>query len=98
MGNTKRRDTKGMVLRLGESQQKDGRYRYTYYINGKQHCFYIWKLEDTDSIPQRKHPCTALRSQIKWLNKSKETGDCIPWKRNKYIGAGREILRDSKCT
>lgn len=74
MGNTKRRDTKGRVLRPGESQQKDGRYRYTYYINGKQHCFYSWKLEDTDRIPQGKHPCTSLRSQIKWLNKSREQG------------------------
>ena len=74
MGNTKRRDTKGRVLRPGESQQKDGRYRYTYYINGKQHCFYSWKLEDTDRIPQGKHLCTSLRSQIKWLNKSREQG------------------------
>ena len=74
MDNAKRRDTKGRVLRLGESQQKDGRYRYTYYINGKQHCFYSWKLEDTDRIPQGKHPCMSLRSQIKGLDKSREQG------------------------
>lgn len=71
---TKRRDAKGRVLRSGESQQKDGRYRYTYYIKGKQHCFYSWKLEDTDRLPQGKHPCESLRSQIKELNKSLEQG------------------------
>lgn len=74
MGNEKRRDAKGRVLRSGESQQKDGRYRYTYYIKGKQHCFYSWKLEDTDRVPQGKHPCKSLRSQIKELNKSIEQG------------------------
>ena len=35
--DSKRRDAKGRVLRAGESQQKDGRYRYTYYRNGRQH-------------------------------------------------------------
>lgn len=71
---TKRRDVKGRVLRSGESQQKDGRYRYTYYIKGRQHCFYSWKLEDTDRVPQGKHPCESLRSQIRELNKSLEQG------------------------
>lgn len=74
MNNIKRRDSKNRVLRSGESQQKDGRYRYTYYIRGKQHCFYSWKLEDTDRLPQGKHPCESLRSQIKELNKSLEQG------------------------
>lgn len=74
MNNTKRRDSKNRVLRSGESQQKDGRYRYTYYIRGKQHCFYSWKLEDTDRVPQGKQPCESLRSQIKELNKSLEQG------------------------
>lgn len=74
MSNGKKRDAKGRVLRSGESQQKDGRYRYTYYVRGKQHCFYSWKLEDTDRVPQGKHPCKSLRSQIKELNKSRERG------------------------
>ncbi len=72
--STKRRDAKGRILRSGESQQKDGRYRYTYYIKGKQHCFYSWKLEDTDRVPQGKHLCESLRSQVKELNKSLEQG------------------------
>lgn len=72
--DTKRRDAKGRVLRSGESQQKDGRYRYTYYVKGRQHCFYSWKLEDTDRVPQGKHACDSLRSQVKELNKSLEQG------------------------
>ena len=74
MSNGKRRDAKGRVLRSGESQQKDGRYRYTYYVKGKQHCLYSWKLEDTDRVPSGKRPCISLRSQIKELNKSREQG------------------------
>lgn len=62
------------MLRTGESQQKDGRYRYTYYIKGKQHCLYSWKLEDTDRVPSGKRPCKSLRSQIKELDKSREQG------------------------
>ena len=34
--NTRRRDHKNRVLRPRESQQLDGRYRYTYYSNGKR--------------------------------------------------------------
>ena len=30
MSNTKRRDNKGRVLQMGESQQDDGRYVYRY--------------------------------------------------------------------
>lgn len=74
MGNAKRRDTKGRVLRPGESQQKDGRYRYTYYVKGRQNCLYSWKLEDTDRVPSGKRACASLRSQIKDLNKSREQG------------------------
>ena len=31
-----RKDHKNRLLREGESQNKDGRYRYSYYENGKQ--------------------------------------------------------------
>ena len=74
MGDIKRKDSKGRVLRTGESQQKDGRYRYTYRCNGKQHCFYSWKLEESDRVPQGKRSGESLRSQIKELNKSREQG------------------------
>ncbi|MGN0422509.1 MAG: integrase DNA-binding domain-containing protein [Lachnospiraceae bacterium] len=64
-----RRDCKNRVLRDGESQGKDGRYRYTYYDNGKQKCLYSLKLEANDKIPAGKRDCIALRVQIEELKK-----------------------------
>ena len=64
-----RKDHKNRVLREGESQDKEGRYRYTYYENGKQKCFYSWKLEDNDKLPAGKKDCIALRVQIEEMKK-----------------------------
>ena len=61
----KRRDRKGRVLRPGESQDKSGRYKYTFYEGGKQKAFYSWKLEQTDRLPAGKRDCISLRDQVK---------------------------------
>ncbi len=61
--------TKNRLLREGESQCKDGRYRYSYYENGKQKSFYSWKLEPTDKLPAGKKECVSLREQIEKLQK-----------------------------
>ena len=65
-----RKDHKNRLLREGESQCKDGRYRYTYYVNGKQKSFYSWKLEPTDKLPYGKRDCVALREQIEQLQRN----------------------------
>lgn len=71
----KRRDNKNRILRNGESQRKDGRYRYTYVDeNGVQKDFYSWKLEPTDKIPVGKRDCISLREQIRELNKKVSLG------------------------
>lgn len=70
----KRRDNKNRILRDRESQCKDGRYRYTYYVSGKQKCLYSWKLERTDRLPKGKRECVALRDQIAELNKVQSQG------------------------
>lgn len=71
----KRRDSKGRILRNGESQQKDGRYRYSYVDgNGKPACIYSWKLEHSDKVPSGKRDCEALRDKIKKLNKDLDDG------------------------
>lgn len=59
----KRRDSKNRILKDGETQCKDGKYRFTYYEHGKQKCFYSWKLEKTDPLPQGKRECIALRDK-----------------------------------
>lgn len=66
---TDRRDHKNRLLREGESQNKDGRYRYTYYENGKQKSLYSWKLEKSDKLPTGKKDCVALRVQIESVQK-----------------------------
>lgn len=64
-----RKDHKNRLLRAGESQDKEGRYRYSYYENGKQKSFYSWKLESTDKLPAGKKKCVSLREQIEKLQK-----------------------------
>ena len=71
---TKRRDKRNRVLRSGESQSADGRYRFTYYENGKQRCIYSWKLETTDRLPAGKRECLALREIERELGIKKEKG------------------------
>ena len=67
--NTRRRDHKNRVLRPRESQQPDGRYRYTYYANGKQKSLYSWKLEPTDKMPVGKRPDLSLREKVAELQR-----------------------------
>ena len=51
----KRRDSKNRILRAGESQEADGRYKYRYIdANGKRKTVYSWRLVATDSIPAGK--------------------------------------------
>ena len=41
----KRRDSKNRILRTGESQEADGRYKYRYLdANGKRKTVYSWRL------------------------------------------------------
>ena len=63
----KRKDSKGRILRDRESQTPDGRYRYSYYENGKKKSFYSWKLEKNDRLPAGKRECVSLREQEKEL-------------------------------
>lgn len=59
----KRRDNKGRVLRVGESQRKDGKYEFKYTdIKGVRRSEYSWKLVDTDKVPKGKRDCESLRS------------------------------------
>lgn len=71
----KRRDKKNRILHNGESQQKDGRYRYTYYVNNQQKCIYSWKLVETDPLPKGKRECIALRTQEETIKEEIESGN-----------------------
>ena len=66
----KRRDSKGRILRTGESQRKDGRYAYKYMdAYGKPQFVYAWKLVSTDKTPAGKRDGLSLREKIDTIGK-----------------------------
>lgn len=71
----KRRDSKGRVLRTGESQRKDGRYTYKYTdASGKPQYRYSWKLVATDKTPTGKKDDLSLREKEKEIRRDIEDG------------------------
>ena len=63
----KRRDDKGRVLLLGESQDKDGRYRYRYTdALGKRQTIYSWRLTEADDVPEVSIPA-PIESPVRSL-------------------------------
>lgn len=60
----KRRDNKNRILRMGESQRPDGRYRFKYVdANGDSRDFYSWRLEAKDPTPKGKRKDLSLREK-----------------------------------
>lgn len=58
----KRRDSKGRLLRAGESQRPDGKYEYKYVdAKGVRRSLYSWRLVETDKLPAGKYKCAPLR-------------------------------------
>lgn len=71
----KRRDSKGRILKTGESQRKDGRYVYKYTdAGGKPQFLYSWKLVATDRLPAGKRECVPLRDKIREVRKDLDDG------------------------
>lgn len=80
----KRRDTKGRILRDGESQRKDGRYEYKYTdYRGVRRSIYSWKLVDTDKLPEGRRCDSSLRTMEKQINNDVEDG--IDTHKSKYV-------------
>lgn len=64
--STKRTDSRGRILKTGESQRQDGRYAYKYMgTDGKPKFLYSWRLNETDPLPKGKRQCKSLREQEK---------------------------------
>lgn len=71
----KRRDSKGRILRTGESQRPDGRYCYKYMDSkSKPQFVYAWKLEATDRTPKGKRDGPALREKEKEVQRDQLDG------------------------
>ena len=66
-----RRDNKGRKLATGESQDKDGRYRYKYNDSfGKRKSVYSWRLTESDPYPKGKRKDISLREKDKVIEKA----------------------------
>ena len=71
-----RRDNKGRKLMTGESQDKEGRYRYKYNdAFGNRRSVYSWRLTEADTYPKGKHKDISLREKEK--NIQRELNDDI---------------------
>ena len=70
-----RRDNKNRKLLTGESQDKEGRYRYKYkdaFENRKS--VYSWRLTESDPYPKGKRKDISLREKEKQIRKELEDG------------------------
>lgn len=64
----KRRDNRNRILREGEYQRTDGRYRYRYIDeNGKEKNVYSWRLDKNDPTPRGKKRELSLREKEKQI-------------------------------
>ena len=72
---TRRKDTKGRILRDGEIQKADGRYEYRYYdVNNCRRSIYSWRLTETDVAPEGKRDCQSLREMERQLTRDVQDG------------------------
>ncbi len=72
---TKRRDSKGRILKAGESQRADGMYMYRYTdAGGVRRTVYSWRLVSTDKLPAGKKAGEPLRDLEKQLIRDADDG------------------------
>lgn len=72
---TKRKDSKGRILRDGEIQKADGRYEFRYYdVNNCRRSIYSWRLTETDATPEGKRNSQSLREMERNLIRDVQDG------------------------
>ena len=70
MAGLKRTDNKGRILKDGESQRKDGSYRYRYTdADGIRHDVYSKRLVPTDRVPPGCKDDLSLREKERKINR-----------------------------
>ena len=68
----KRRDHKGRILRDGESQRADLKYRFAYTdISGKRKEVTSWRLDEADPTPANKRKGPSLREMERQIEKDR---------------------------
>ena len=100
-----RRDNKGRKLMTGESQDKEGRYRYKYYdAFGNRRSVYSWRLTEADSHPKGKRKDISLREKEKNIQRELDD-DIIPIGGNltvlelvqKYVNQKRGVKHNTQA-
>lgn len=62
----RRKDNKGRILKIGETQRADGKYQYRFTdAFGNRQCVYSWKLLPSDKMPPEKKEDLSLREKEK---------------------------------
>lgn len=75
MAGQKRTDNKGRILKDGETQRKDGSYRFTYTdADGKRHDVYSRRLVPTDRLPPGCKDDLSLREKERKIIRDLEDG------------------------
>ena len=75
MAGLKRTDNKGRILKDGETQRKDGTYRFTYTdTDGVRHDVYSKRLVPTDRLPPGCKDDLCLREKERKINRDLEDG------------------------
>lgn len=75
MAGLKRTDNKGRILKDGETQRKDGTYRFTYTdADGVRHDVYSKRLVPTDRLPPGCKDDLCLREKERKINRDLEDG------------------------
>lgn len=73
MAAQKRVDNKRRILKEGESQLPDGRYRYRYFdMGGCRQVVYSWKLVERDRMPPGKKDDLSLREKERQIERDME--------------------------
>lgn len=102
----KRRDSKGRVLRNGESQRSDGKYMFRYTDGtGERHTVYSWKLVSTDKLKERQRDSQALRDMekriLKDLDDSIKTRDAehttVDDLFDQFMDIRKDLRESSRC-
>lgn len=61
----KRRDNRNRILREGEYERSDGRYRFRYIDeDGKEKNVYSWRVDKNDPLPKGKKRELSLRFEL----------------------------------
>lgn len=96
----KRRDKKGRVLRTGEIQKADGRYRFKWTgADGKAHYLHSWRLVATDRTPEGKKdspPLRELEAQVEKIEQEKRAPMTVLELCRQYVAGNSGVKNTTK--